>query len=187
MKTLVLYYSRTGNNRYLAERIAGRLDADIEPIRPRLGGFPFQLLLSFLPVSLGIRHLKADIRHYDRLIVCGPIWTGQLIAPLRSALKRYGPRFEAVDFVTCCGSNDEQKDDRFGYSQVFRQVHALLGRRCRQCVAFPVRLSLPEDQRDDDQVIMSTRLSDAHFGEALEQRLEAYLSTFDHVDRQSAA
>lgn len=175
MNTLVLYYSRTGNNRYLAEHIARRLNADLEPIRPRLGGLFFQILFSFLPISPGIRPVQADVRRYNRLIVVGPVWMGRLIAPLRSALTRYGARVNEVDFATCCGSADADKDGTFGYNGVFSQVRELLGARCRQCEAFPVVLALPEDKRKDEQAVMNARLSDESFGPELQSRLDDFL------------
>jgi len=175
MNTLVLYYSRTGNNRYLAEHIARRLNADVEAIQPRLNGLFFQILFSFLPFSPGIRSLAHDVQRYDRLIVCGPVWMGRLIAPLRTALKRYGSQVNEVDFVTCCGSSDADKDGTFGYEGVFKQVRDLLGDRCRHCEVFPVVLTLPEDKRKDDQAVMKARLSDDSFGPELRQRLDSFL------------
>ncbi|GGX57142.1 flavodoxin family protein [Saccharospirillum salsuginis] len=176
MNTLVLYYSRTGNNRYLAEHVASHLNADLEAIRPRLGGLLFQILFSFLPFSPGIRPLTHDVQQYDRLVVCGPVWMGRLIAPLRTALKRYGTQVDEVDFATCCGSVDADKDGTFGYEGVFRQVRTLLGDRCRQCAAFPVVLTLPEDKRKDDEAVMNALLSDESFGPELQSRLDDFLT-----------
>ena len=46
MKTLVVYYSNTGSNRYLAEQLAHTLKADCEQIRPRPGAVFFLMMLS---------------------------------------------------------------------------------------------------------------------------------------------
>ena len=40
MQTLVVYYSNTGSNKYLAEKIAAVLSCDNEAIKPRLNFFP---------------------------------------------------------------------------------------------------------------------------------------------------
>lgn len=75
MKTLVLYYSRTTGNRYLAKKIALDLHADIEEILPKIN----VLALMLLGVNLGNKKLSSKIETYDLIILCGPIWMGQLI------------------------------------------------------------------------------------------------------------
>ena len=45
-KNVVIYYSNTGSNQYLAEKIAKQLECHIEAIRPRGNGFPVLLMLS---------------------------------------------------------------------------------------------------------------------------------------------
>ena len=39
MKTIVVYYSRKGSNKYLANKIAKDLTCDIEEIRPRINAY----------------------------------------------------------------------------------------------------------------------------------------------------
>lgn len=43
-KTIVIYYSNNGSNRFLAHKIAERLQCDIEEIKPRINA---HLLLVF--------------------------------------------------------------------------------------------------------------------------------------------
>ncbi|MCA0237854.1 MAG: hypothetical protein LCH81_15870 [Bacteroidetes bacterium] len=166
MKSLVLYYSGTGSSRYLAERMARELQCDIEAIRPRWD-VPF-LMMSGL--HLGNKELRTDIDHYDRIVLCGPVWMGQFIAPLKSFVKKYRNHIRELVFVTSCGSSDEKKDEKFGYEQVFKQVRTLLNEKCKHCVAFPIPLVLPEDKKNDSELLMKTRLNDANFkGEILER------------------
>ena len=89
MKTLVVYYSHTGNNRFLAERLARDMKGDIEEIKPRLNVFFFLIFSSFLHITFGIKDLEHDIASYDKVLLVGPIWMGNLITPLRSFVKKY--------------------------------------------------------------------------------------------------
>ncbi|HNM25077.1 MAG TPA: flavodoxin domain-containing protein [Saprospiraceae bacterium] len=169
MKNLVLYYSQTGSNRYLAERLAGALHCDIEAIRP-VWDVPFLMMTG---LHLGNKKLRSRLADYDRIILCGPIWVGQFIAPLRSFVNKYRDEIRQLVFVTSCGSSDEKKDEKFGYGPVFRQVGQLLGDKCIRCEAFPIPLALPADKRTDSESVMKTRLNDGNFKGEIAERFEA--------------
>lgn len=53
-KTIVYYYSKKGNNRFLAEKITDELKCEIEEICPRLNVFPLMLT----GLTCGIRKLN---------------------------------------------------------------------------------------------------------------------------------
>jgi flavodoxin len=164
--TLVVYYSRKGSNRYLARRIASDLQCELEEIRPRLNSF----LLFLMGIHLGIWSLRHNPANYDRVILCGPIWMGKFILPLRDFVEKYGPGLRKMLFITCCGSSYEQKDDKYGHGSVFKQVKDLLGDKCVHCEAFPIVLVIPADKQTESELMMKTHLSDANFiGEILER------------------
>lgn len=175
MNPLVVYYSNSGNNRFLAEKIAQALSCDIEQIRPRIGGFPVLALFSVLKTSPGIKPIDHRVSDHDPIIVCGPIWMGQIIAPLRGFIKKYLQEMKHLYFVTCCGSDDAKKDDKFGYGGVFAKVKALAGDNCIGCEAFPIGWSLPEEKRSDDEAMMKARLSEDNFSGELQVRLDAFV------------
>jgi hypothetical protein len=175
MKPLVVYYSNTGSNRYLAERCARALRCDIEAIRPRPNLFPFLLLFSLIRASLGVAKLKHDVKEYDRIVLCGPVWMGRLVSPLRDIINKYRKSINKLYFATCCGSSDAAKDDTFGYATVFPQVGRLAGDTCVCCEAFPIGLVLPEDKQEDSDTIMKTRLSDDNFAGRMQERFESFI------------
>ncbi len=143
MNTLVLYYSRTGNNRLVAQRIAERLACDIDEIRPALGSFFFLLLGSAMKAGLGNRKLARDPGDYDRVILCGPIWMGTVVLPLRSFLLKYRKRIKSLAFVTACGSDETSKSGGFGYETVFGKFRDILGPAFAKGYALPVTLAAP--------------------------------------------
>jgi flavodoxin len=174
-KAIVIYYSNTGSNRYLAEKIADRLECDIEEIKPRPNLFPVLMLLSALKASWGIKSLKHNLEEYDRIILCGPIWMGKLISPLRGFINRYRACFKQLYFVTCCGSGDAVKNDKFGHATVFKLVREILGDTCVLCEAFPIGLVLPEEKQKDGDAIMKTRLSDTNFSGDIQKRFDNFI------------
>lgn len=175
MKILLVYYSNTGSNKYLAEKFSHALNSDIEEIKPRMNLFPFLLLFSFIRVSPGISNLKHQISDYDRIVLCGPIWMGRFISPLRDFILKYRKRIKRLYFVTCCASRDEAKNDTFGYATVFPQVERLLGRACNACEAFPINLVIPDEKQKDNDAIMKTRLSDDNFTSRIQERFDSFI------------
>lgn len=177
MKTIVIYYSKTGNNRYIAEKIQKDLSCDIEAIKPRLKAIVPQVLATFTRLTPGIKKLKSDIEVYDRVILVTPMWIGAIVYPVYSFLKKYKKQLKKVHLISCCGSDDAGKDEKFGYNGVFAKYRDILNSKCISCTAFPIKLSLPENMRDNDEAVMAARLTDNNFTGELQDRYEKLIST----------
>jgi hypothetical protein len=80
---------------------------------------------------------------------------------LDHSLKKYRKDIKQLYFATCCGNVDEKKDETFGYGKVFKKIEEIKGDAKLMCKAFPIVLALPEDKRDNDELIMKTRLNDS--------------------------
>lgn len=171
MKSLVVYYSNKGSNSYLARKISHSLSCEIEEIRPRLNVF----LLFLMNIHLGIKPLKKNLKEYDRVIMCGPIWMGKLIPPLRSFIKKYEDQIQTLVFVSCCGSTYKGKDDKFGHGLVFKEVEDILGNKCTLCQAFPVGLVLPKDKQDDSDAFMKTHLNEGNFTGEIQEIFDSFI------------
>lgn len=169
---IVLFYSNTGSNQFLAERIAGKLHCDKETIRPKINAQPLLMLLASLGLRPGIKTVKSDLTLYKSVVLVGPVWMGQLISPLRDFLRKHKSEISCLYFVSCCGSSDAVKDEKFGHGHVFRKVKEILGDKCCHCEAFPIGLILPEDQQKNSEAIMNTRLNSGTINEQVEERLE---------------
>jgi len=164
MKTIVYFYSHKGSNRYLANKIATDLNCEIEEIKPQLNSH----FLMLMKINFGNRKLKTNIENYDKVILCGPIWMGQLIVPLKNFVKKNHQKIKNFVFVTCCGSTFDKKDEKFGHNLVFNELKAISHNKCSHCEAFPITLVLPAEQKDDTSAFMNTHLNNENFkGEIL--------------------
>ncbi len=159
MNTIIYYYSHKSSNRYLANKIATDLNCKIEEIKPRLNSH----LLMLMGVNFGNRKIKSKVEEYDRVILCGPIWMGKLIVPLKNFITKYINKIDKLIFVTCCGSSFEKKDDKFGHNHVFKQVENLSAEKCIHCEAFPITLVLSNELKDDSDAFMKTHLNTDNF------------------------
>jgi hypothetical protein len=175
MNALVVYYSNTGNNRYLAERISRALTCDCEAVRPRPPLFPFLVLFTLLRASPGVGRLRNRVNGRDCMIVCGPIWMGQPASPVRDIIARYHSSVPRLYFATCCGSTDAGKNNTFGYASVFSRIESMAKGTPVCCEAFPVGLVLPENERNNGDAVMKVRLSDSNFTGRLQERFDSFI------------
>jgi len=171
MKILVVYYSNKGSNKYLAEKISKSLSCELAEIKPRINIF----LMLLMNIHLGIKPIKNNIKEYDRIILCGPIWVGKFIAPLRSFIKKYYDSIHKLIFVSCCGSTYEKKDEKFGHGLVFKEVESILKDKCIFCQAFPINLVLPDDKNGDTDAFMKTHLNDENFKGKIVEQFENFI------------
>lgn len=85
MKTLVVAYSWTGNNRLLAELTAAKINADLvfveEKKRRSMLTILFDKIFQRLPA---IRDIGANVASYDRAVLVSPVWMGKISTPMRS-------------------------------------------------------------------------------------------------------
>lgn len=163
--TLIAYYTRTGNNNYLVQKLKNELNADIEQIKPRVNSF----FLFVLNIGFGVKKFQNNPGNYDKVILVGPIWMGRFVRPLRDFLGKYLKKIKQLHFVTCCGSSYEKKEEKFGHELVFNKVKTIAGNKLIGCTALPIVLVVPEDKLDNSEYVMKTRLSDENFkGEILD-------------------
>jgi menaquinone-dependent protoporphyrinogen IX oxidase len=172
MKTIVYYYSRKGSNKFLAQKIAGDLKSEIEEIKPRLNVHLFMLM----GLNLGNSKLKTKVEDYDRVILCGPIWMGKLIVPLKNFVIKYRQKINKLIFVTCCGSSFKDKDNKFGHNLVFNHVKSLLKQKCAHCEAFPIDLVVPAELKEDSAAFMKVHLNNENFKGEIISIYDAFIS-----------
>lgn len=107
MKTLVAYYSKTGNTRRLAEEIAKELCCDIDEIHDKeyrsgvIGWFSgsrdsFRKFLTDIEFEL-------DPGEYDLVIIGTPIWTFGITPAVRTYFTRNIEKFNNVAFFLTSG------------------------------------------------------------------------------------
>ncbi|WP_404404544.1 flavodoxin family protein [Pelagibacterium halotolerans] len=110
MRSLVLYYSQTGNTEKVATLLAKALHADIaryacHAYEGRLGGLR-QAWDVFTGGTPPIELPDEAGNSYDLVVVAGPVWAARPAPPVRSLLKRRLPVGRHLAIVlTCDGSS----------------------------------------------------------------------------------
>ena len=118
MKSLVVYYSRTGKTRFVAEKIASELQADIEEVvdlKSRSGRFGF--LKAGYDATRGneteIGETQKSPSDFDLIVVGTPVWNSRPASAISTYLKRndFAGKKVAV-FCTNEGMGKEKALDR---------------------------------------------------------------------------
>ncbi|XES78005.1 MAG: flavodoxin family protein [Candidatus Bathyarchaeia archaeon] len=112
MKSVVVYYSRTGNTKFIAETIAAQLCADLCEVTDKTkrdgkltyltGGFAS---LREKPTEIEV---SKPVGVYDLVVVGSPVWAGKIAPAIRTFLKTTDLSQKLVAlFVTLGGDKPE--------------------------------------------------------------------------------
>lgn len=124
MKTLVVYYSRTGTTKTVAEELQKNLGADIEEIsapEAKLG------LLGYLKAGhkamankkMKIEDTKLNSAEYDLVLIGTPVWSWTVSSPVRAYIEDNKDSLKKVAFFCTCGSD---------WGKTFSEMEAISGR-----------------------------------------------------------
>lgn len=117
MKTLVIYYSQTGNSRKVAQLLASKLNAETAEITcdAYKRGFTAGLRLAWDILVRGkppIETPNLDLNQYDLIVAGGPVWAGHPAAPLRSFVSKLGSQHKTALFLTCNGTSKSSPGEK---------------------------------------------------------------------------
>lgn len=124
-KVLVVYYSRSGTTRRLAQAIARIGGWDVEEVidaRDRSGllGYFRSALDASLSRLTTLQPERLDPREYDLVVIGTPVWNASVSSPVRTYLHRHSGALRNLAFFVTCGGR--------GGERVFRQMSELAGR-----------------------------------------------------------
>ena len=153
-KYLILYYSKTGNSKFIAEKLSEELACDSKKIIPVIDSLAVLFLLSLMKIGIPTNISKKETEAYGELILVGPVWGGLLISPLRNTLKKCIRASKNIHFAVTCETKDEEKNNKYGYAKVLKEAEGLGGKFVRTTEAFSTSLVNP------DNIAWSPKLSE---------------------------
>jgi len=131
-KTLILYYSLTGNTRAGCEVLQAELGADmieIKDLRKRDGkwGFFKTAIASLVGKHTRIEPEKVDITKYHNIIIGSPIWTGKLSMAIRTLIDRNRFDWRKVIIYTTTNALEKEKYQEKSRNLVRKQGGNVVG------------------------------------------------------------
>jgi len=135
-KILVVFYSRSGTTRRIAEALSEALQCDLEEItepKHRTGFLGY--IRSFLEARRKrpstIAPKKHDVSSYDLVVIGTPVWGWSVSSPVRAYLMATASQLPEVAFFCTLGGK--------GSENTFAQMTAIIGKKPRTICAITER------------------------------------------------
>ena len=116
VKTLLVYYSRTGRTEAAVKRLSELLSAErcvkIRPKTPREGGLGMLRCLREMfgkPEKIEPHDVPPVMGEYDLVVVGTPVWGGGLSGPVRAFMEIYGKNVRKYALVEASSGPSEQQ------------------------------------------------------------------------------
>lgn len=124
-KILVVYYSRTGHARRIAQELATRCGADLEGIHDptkRAGMFGFmRCAVEAIREKLApIAPATSNVGSYDLVVLGTPVWSSHVSSPMRSFVRAHAAELKRIAVFCTQGGN--------GGPKVLAEIAALCGK-----------------------------------------------------------
>jgi flavodoxin len=112
MQTLVVYYSRGGNTKKVAEELSKELKCDIEEIQDTVNrSGPIGWLNSGRQASTKaltkLQPIKNDPAKYDLVIIGTPVWASHVSTPVRTYITENKDKLKKVAFLVTEGNGGD--------------------------------------------------------------------------------
>ncbi|MCW4019342.1 MAG: flavodoxin family protein [Candidatus Bathyarchaeota archaeon] len=113
MKMVVVYYSRTGSTKFVAEKIAEQLNADLCEVidkKNRKGTFSYLTDgMASLREKLTEIELSRPVEDYEFMVIGSPVWTGKIAPAIRKFLLSNDISGKPVAFFVTLGGRRPEK------------------------------------------------------------------------------
>jgi flavodoxin len=175
MKTyLLLFYSKTGNSKFIADKLSHELMCDSKEIAPMFNNVLILYLLTLLKINIPTNISNEDIRKYDEIIIIGPIWGGLLISPLRTVINKSLKASKSIHFSVTCETKEEDKNSKYGYSQVLKKANDLGGKFFKNAAAFSTALVNFGNKSWTPKLSEKIKITEENYSEILKLRVEDF-------------
>jgi len=155
MKSIVVFYSNRGNNKYLSENIKERTGSDIFEIlevkkSSSLGLFMYIILKK----KAKLQETNIDLSKYDHVIFIAPIWASGIAIPLLNFIEKEKGKIKSYSFAI---GKDPVAITALKYNDV-----------------------LPEKEKNTIKASNNYMINDADY-EAFKEQVERFLSRIELV------
>ena len=141
MKTLIAYFSFSGNNELLAKELQTLVQGDLYQISETNKRAGISILLDVLFKRVPKIHKPdIDINQYDHVILVAPVWAGRLANPVKSFFKLEKDNIRDYSFISLCGNG--------GNIHLREELISLSGKMPSSIMELPVNDLLPVMKKD---------------------------------------
>lgn len=154
MKTVIISYSRTGNNKLLAASLASELRAEhiqLDEAKPK-GYFPIALDMLFNRTPK-ISTIDINVDNVDLLIFVSPVWMGHVASHMRGALAQFKGKLNNYMFVSLNGGGEPN-------SNLASELTKRVGKEPAEVFDLHITDLLPKDPKPELKEITAYKVTD---------------------------
>lgn len=126
MKFLVVYYTRSGNTKLVAEEIAKILNCEMEELvdLKNRNGILGWLLSGHDAITKKLTEIKPITKNldlYEHIILCSPVWALTVPPAVRTFLSNYKEKIKNISFVATMNA--------IGAEKMFNELENMFGKK----------------------------------------------------------
>lgn len=161
MKTLILFFSRTGNNKFLAQKIKEHINADIEEIKIKNTN-KFENIKKFLLTALPfweitIQKPTKNPKEYELMIFLSPIRFGNIPSPIQTYIKTYLQTNKAKYAYVSIAWGTNKKD------QIDKKAKKLLKKSLSEYLQLYLSDMAKDSEKNDLKKITKMKLNEKNY------------------------
>jgi len=169
MKTLIVYYSSSGNNEFLAKELQKRLNCEIDKIIPLKKRTQFSIILdAYFKGKSKIQKSDHHLIEFDRIILITPIYIGKIATPMKSFIEMERDNFKEYSFITICNGVPEQN------RKITDELTRLAKKKPLAVTELMVNDLLPPDKKNKPSYTSAYKVQERDF-QVFEKTIENFL------------
>lgn len=169
MKTIIVYYSHTNNNKVLAGELMKRMGGAVLRLEEQKKRTGFTILLDLMFNRLpALKPHRYSMRNFDMVILLSPVWAGKVASPMRSFLEQEKYNIAKYSFITLCGGSTGQN------IKLNNELVRIIGKEPFRLTELWINTLLPEEKRNTIKYTSGYRVIPPDL-ESFETEIEAFV------------
>ncbi|WP_071394042.1 flavodoxin family protein [Bacillus tuaregi] len=154
MKSLIVFYSHTGNNAKLAYELSKRMKCDIHKIMVEKKRTTFSILLDrYLKRKSKLSIYNLNLSEYKNVIFIAPIWGGQLAGPIREFIEAEKNNLNRYFFISICNGVKSQKE------KLISELSSIVHKEPVEVTELWINAFLPDNRKNKIRYTFNFRVS----------------------------
>jgi flavodoxin len=176
MKTLIVYYSHSGNNEKLGYELKERIGCDIHKICEVKKRKTISILFDFFfKLKSKLSSYSINLKEYDKVIFAAPIWGGRIASPMRKFIDIEKNNLKRYFYITLCNGEVGQKE------KIDSELYSIFQRRPNGVKELWINSLFPEDKQNKIKHTFNFKIS-KHDLERFDKDVELFIRLVNDCD-----